>query len=62
MTERLEEIYGRAKKDAEFLAAIKSAGGDKPPGIFADRIERIVFAAVYYGWLVARRGDDSTLI
>lgn len=58
MTEKIKALYKRAINDTEFLAAIKSADGDEKPGLFASDLKKILFATIYYGWLVGTYGDD----
>jgi len=43
-------------KNAEFLNAIAQADGSTPPGQNADDIDKVVFASIYYGWLVGKYG------
>lgn len=54
----VEDVYQKAIKDNEFLAAIKSADNDVPPSGTVFGIEKAVFAAVYYGYRVGIHGDD----
>ena len=58
MDEKMKAVYKRAKNDSEFLASIKSADNDDPPGMLASEITKAVFSAVYYGYCVGKYGDD----
>lgn len=57
MTERIRQQLKAAKLNKEFLAAIKEADNDNPPGFFADSLTEHLFCAVYYGWLVGKYGN-----
>jgi predicted 3-demethylubiquinone-9 3-methyltransferase (glyoxalase superfamily) len=56
MTKRIEIIYKSAIKNNKFLNDIKEADGDKKPTIFATEQDKIIFATIYYGWLVGKYG------
>jgi len=56
MTTQHSNLYTGGKENQEFLDGIKEADNDNPPSYFADDIEKIIFAVIYYGWLVAKHG------
>lgn len=56
MRASVKAMYKKATKDTAFIAAIKEADQDTPPGVFASDLEKSVFAAVYYGYRVAKCG------
>lgn len=58
ITGRVKKLYIAAIKDKTFLAAILSADGDKPPHWLAPDEEIMIFAVIYYGYLVAKAGDQ----
>lgn len=58
MDAKVRDVYKRARSDSEFLRAIAAADGDKAPGFFASSLEKHLFACIYYGWLVAKFGDE----
>ena len=58
MTTKVRLTYKAAIKDEGFKAALLSADNDKMPGFFADDLEKVVVASTYYGYLVAKYGDD----
>lgn len=58
LTHKVKKLLNRAMMDDVFLADIKSADNDKKPNIFSDEIEKVIFAYVYYGYLVALYGDN----
>lgn len=54
MTPEIQKLYKKAIKDEIFLQAILEADGDKKPWFFAHEVEKILFATMYYWWLVGR--------
>jgi len=58
MTAKMRATYKAAKKDKEFIAAIASADNDKMPSFFADDLEKSIVVSTYYGYLVAKHGDN----
>ena len=62
MGPRIKKLYNRAKKDEKFKAALLSADGDKFPGLFDNEVDKIAVAGFYYGWLIAKHGDDWDII
>lgn len=58
MTEKVKVLYDSAVSNKEYVDAVKSANNDRKPNIFSGDIERHIFAAGYYGWLVGKYGDD----
>ena len=61
MTSKLHKVYLAGLKDTEFVNAIKTADNDKKPNCFTSETEKLGFAMVYYGWLVAKYGDNWEL-
>lgn len=61
MNEQTRVLYKAAIKDGLFLSAMKSADNDDPPTFFADERIKIIFASMYYGYLVAKHGDNWQL-
>ena len=58
MDAKCKIIYNSGRANKEFLNAIREANGDKKPSIFAGEIEKHIFGAGYYGWLVGKYGND----
>lgn len=58
MTETIKEIYKASIKDTTFLKAIKEADNDTAPNIFASNNDKVIFATLYYGWLVGTYGNS----
>jgi hypothetical protein len=58
MNAKVKIMYESAIKNSEFLIDIAEADNDKKPGIFASEVEEAIFAAVYYGWLVGKYGNN----
>jgi len=58
MNKETKEIYLSAIENKEFLVDIKEAHGDEKPSKFAMNLEKHLFAAAYYGWLVGRYGNN----
>jgi hypothetical protein len=56
MTPRVKKLYKSAIKNEKFLNAIKEADNDTKPGIFADNNDKVIFATMYYGWIVSEHG------
>jgi len=61
MTEKLHKVYLAGLKNEEFIEAIKTADNDKKPKFYTHETEKIGFAMMYYGWLVAKYGDNWIL-
>ncbi len=55
---RVKDMYNAAKRDKGFIADIKSADNDNPPGIFCTDLDKAIFAATYYGYSVGKYGDN----
>ena len=55
---KIDRIYETAKGDGQFREAVLTADGDKLSRLFPDIMERATVASVYYGYLVAKYGDD----
>jgi len=50
-----KKIYREAKENAEFHNDLKSVGEKKyKPSIFWDRTDKVLYAAAYTGWLIAK--------
>jgi len=56
MTPIVKKIYKSGLKNGEFLSAIAEADGDKKPNFFSSDLEKHLFAATYYGWMVSEYG------
>lgn len=54
---KINQLYKRAINDDGYIKSIKSADNDTPPGFFASKGEKLVFATAYYGYLVGKYGD-----
>lgn len=54
MNKIVKNLFQEGKNNREFLLKIEKADRDKAPGVFASEIEKHIFAAYYYGWLVAK--------
>jgi len=57
MTEQVKMLYKSAMKNKEFLKEIKEADNDSP-NFWDDHNTKVLFATVYYGWLVGRYKSD----
>jgi hypothetical protein len=55
---KVKKLYKSALKNEKFLSAIFEADGDEKPGLFSRKAEKLVFASVYYGWLVSEYGSE----
>lgn len=58
MTETVKKLYKASIKDTTFLRSIKEADNDNPPNIFASNNTKVIFATLYYGWLVGNYGNS----
>ncbi len=58
MTPRFKKIYKSALKNKSFLEAIYEADFDTPPNSFSSDLDKGLFAAIYYGWLVGKYGKE----
>jgi len=58
MTEDIINLYEAGKKDKKFLDDIYSADGDTPPSSSSSGLLKKGFAAMYYGYLVAKMGNN----
>lgn len=56
MSPKVRRIYNAAKKDEKFIDMFYAADGDKVPNMFSDKAEKVLFATMYYGWLISRHG------
>lgn len=56
MTTQHTALYNGGKENQEFLDGIKEANNDNPPIYFDSDITKMVFAVIYYGWLVGKYG------
>jgi len=57
MSPRVEKLFKAGKKDKLFVDKLFSADGDSPPGMFASDLDKAIFSSVYYGYLIAVKGD-----
>ena len=57
MTLKILKLYNRACVDTTFINTMKIADNDKPPGTFADELSKHMWAAMYYGYIVAKFGS-----
>lgn len=53
-----KQVYDSSLKDKEFLKDVYEADGDKKPGIFSDEVGKVLFATIYYGYLVGKYGNN----
>jgi len=53
-----QKIYRNALQDEQFLSDIWQADSDEPPSP-NNAMEVTIFAAFYYGYLVAKHGPDN---
>ena len=58
MTEKIREVYKSAKKNKQFNDDILRADGDTPPNFFSNEIVKHIYTTTYYGWLVAKYGEN----
>ena len=62
MTPSVRKSWKSAIKNKEFQKDALSADGDKFPSmakrLIMDEIEKIIWATIYYGWLIGKYGDD----
>jgi hypothetical protein len=57
MTLRTERVYNAARKDENFVGNFKEWTGNEPPiSWLSDEIEKVLFAAMYSGYLIGRYG------
>ena len=56
MTLRIKRLYQSAIKNERFLKEIYEADGDKKPSFFAPEKTKVIFATIYYGWMVCEHG------
>ena len=61
MEPKVRSLYNSALKNKEFLNDVKEADNDKAPTVFSSSIEKHIFTASYYGWLVGKYGNDWKL-
>ena len=61
MEPKVKKLYKSAIKNKRFLAAIENADNDKKPNMFDDNLTKVLFATMYYGWLVAKYGTKWEL-
>ena len=58
MTEAVKKLYKSSIKNKLFLQEIYEADKDTKPSMFASEGEKIMFASIYYGWLVGKYGVE----
>jgi len=58
MGPQVRKLYKASIKDKTFLKDIWDADRDPKPGIFSDNTTKVIFAGMYYGYLVAKYGTD----
>jgi len=58
MTEKVNRLYKGAKRNYEFIKAYQDADGDKVPNILSNHNLKVIFASIYYGWLIGKYGVD----
>lgn len=61
MTAEVKKIYKGALTNKEFIKDAYKADGDNPPNIFASSNEKVIYAMIYYGWLVGKYGSEWRL-
>jgi hypothetical protein len=52
MTEITKKLFDSGANNSEFLKDIWDADEDVKPGYFAGKTQKLIFASMYYGWLV----------
>ena len=58
MTEKVKRLYDAAQIDKYFHQEIEKADNDKVPTWYSTKQEKLLFATVYYGWLVGRYHEN----
>lgn len=58
MNKKVKKLYRGGRVNSDFLRDIMLADNDRVPGIFANKTEKLVFTAMYYGWLVANYREN----
>jgi hypothetical protein len=56
MTDRMKELYESAIKNRAFIVDAKDADNDSPPSEHSDNQDKVIYAVIYYGWLVGKHG------
>lgn len=57
MTQEVKELYESSIVDEFFLEEIYDADGDKKPSRYDSNNKKVLFASIYYGWLVGIYGS-----
>lgn len=58
---KTQMLYHAALKNDKFLRDIKDADNDNKPNLLSHENEKILFTAIYYGWLVGKYGNNWSL-
>ncbi len=61
MIKPIKELYNSSKKDKLYLKEIYDADKDIAPSWYSSDNDKVIFATVYYGWLVGKYGNDWKL-
>ena len=56
MTPKVKMLYKHSIKNKEFIDDLWIADADRPPSSFSCEVTKIIFAGLYYGWLVGKHG------
>ena len=56
MTSKVKKLYDSGLKNDRFVNILEDADGDKNPSFFTSENEKIIFATIYYGWLLSEYG------
>ncbi len=59
MRDSIKKCYDAALKDEEFqTTAVIASRGNKKPGFFADELSRLLYALMYYGYVIGKYGPE----
>ena len=53
-----KKLYFGGCNNREFLDDIQKADNDYKPHKYSEELVQIIFATIYYGWLVGKHGED----
>jgi len=56
-----EKVFGLAKKDIGFNAALNASGQKMPTSLFSGTLEKGIWAAGYSGWILGTFGAAEHL-
>lgn len=58
---KVDSLIDSANNNVEFLTDIFEADGDRKPDVLSSNVKIGIYAGTYYGWLVAKYGNDWRL-